>query len=488
MAGRAGSALVWKGIQLSATKLIYVARLLILARLLSPDDFGLFAIAAIVTGVLLTLSDLGIAPALIQKEHPQQQDYLAAWNLEILRALAIAAILFCMAPLIAGLFGDLRAVAIIQVLALRPLLMALASNQLARLNRNLEFRTMAALKIPAALIDLTVAVCLANSLGVWALVAGIFAGEAVTVILANLLRPWKPAFALRLEDIRPLINYGRWIFLTGLVALAGSTILQLVVAQKLGAAELGLFYLALQITRLPSDVTDQVFNPVAFPLYSRLKANKQRIRHAFRTIFVGMSGILVPAYALLIALAPSLTTNILGPEWTGAAPLIQVLAIAGLISALSDAVAPLLNGTGQPNKVAVIEAAQSIPIIFLVWQLADVYGAVGAASALIPAMLLSQVVSGLFLRQTVDGQLWYLLPPVAAIIVAAAAGATLAFSLDGAIQGAPGLALAAIVGTMLILAILLICDRRFAFGIVDDIFHAFPRLKAISAQRRNSRD
>jgi len=433
----------------------------------------------VVLGVLLTLSDLGITPALIHKDHVGRRDYVAGWSMEIVRALTISGILFASAPMIADIFGEPRSTNIIRALALRPLFAALASTQLAQLNRNLDFRTIAFLKVPAAVLDLAVAVSLAETLGVWAMVIGVLFGEALTVILAFTMKPWRPGFSLNLQDIRPLLNYGRWILLTGMVALAGGTVLQAVIARQLGAAELGMFYLALQLANLPSEVTDQVVNPVAFPLYSRLRTSQQRLLRAFRSIFVGMSAVLLPSYALLLALAPSLTTNILGENWAGTAPVIQVLALAAIVSILSDAVAPLLNGVGQPHKVTVLESVQSAMVIIFVWYLAPTFGVVGAAGALLPAMLVSQVISGLFLGRIIDKPSKHLLGPLLAVASAAVVGALIASALDRIGAGIVGFIFAAVAGIAVILSLLWFFDRRFQFGIRDDILRAFPQLRAL---------
>jgi O-antigen/teichoic acid export membrane protein len=486
MATRAGSALFWKGVQLSVTKFLYFARLLILARLLAPDDFGLFAIAAVVLGVLLTLSDLGIGPALVHKDEVDRRDYVVAWTLEILRALMISGLLLISAPFVAELFGEPRAVNIIRALALRPILVALASIQLAKLNRGLEFRTLAALKLPAAFIDLVVAVSLAKTLGVWAMVIGILAGEVATVIIAYTRRPWRPGFSLRRENVLQLVTFGRWIFLTGVIALAGGTVLQAVISRKLGTAELGLFYMALQLANLPSEVTDQVITPVAFPLYARLRTNRQRVSRAFRTIYVGMSAFLVPTYALLIVLAPSLTSSILGPDWAGTAPVIQILAGAGLISVLSDAAVPLLNGLGQPYKVTILESVQSFIVIVSVWYLAEEYGVVGAASALLPALFVLQFMAATFLRATLGPPLTYLLPPIVAIVLASVGGAILAVSMDRLFSGIGGFIAAALGGALFVFLIVWSCDRRLGFGIQDDVLLAFPQLKSLTSRFKKS--
>jgi O-antigen/teichoic acid export membrane protein len=244
--------------------------------------------------------------------------------------------------------------------------------------------------------------------------------------------------------------------------------------------------MALQLANLPSEVTDQVITPVAFPLYARLRTNRQRVSRAFRTIYVGMSAFLVPTYALLIVLAPSLTSSILGPDWAGTAPVIQILAGAGLISVLSDAAVPLLNGLGQPYKVTILESVQSFIVIVSVWYLAEEYGVGGAASALLPALFVLQFMAATFLRATLGPPLTYLLPPIVAIVLASVGGAILAVSMDRLFSGIGGFIAAALGGALFVVLIVWSCDRRLGFGIQDDFLLAFPQLKSLTSRFKKS--
>jgi hypothetical protein len=160
-------------------------RLLILARLLTPDDFGLVAIAVTSIGFFLSVTDVGMIPALVQGDEVDEKQYNAAWTVGVLRAAAIAVIVFFATGLIATVFAEPRAIPIIQVLALRPLLDALNSIKVADLTRRLQFRPLATYKLAEALVATLTSILLAASWGVWALVAGVlgrFADQPDTVL------------------------------------------------------------------------------------------------------------------------------------------------------------------------------------------------------------------------------------------------------------------------------------------------------------------
>ncbi len=172
LARRAGDALTWKAIQLAGTKGTFFGRTLILASILSPDDFGLFAIPIIALGFLTTTTELGMMPALVHLPEANEAHYNGAWTAGVVRALGISAVLMVAAPVIAAIFAEPRAVAILRVLALKPLIDAIASIRIAELSRDLKYRRLTIVSLSAVAVDTVVSLTLAMALGVWALVVG----------------------------------------------------------------------------------------------------------------------------------------------------------------------------------------------------------------------------------------------------------------------------------------------------------------------------
>jgi O-antigen/teichoic acid export membrane protein len=476
---RAGNALLWQATQHFGVKAIFLVRLLILARLLSPDDFGLLAISSVVIDVLLRVTNFGMIPALVQRVEADQEHYDVAWTVGILRALAITSVTILAAPIVAQLFAEPRATELIRVLALRPLIDAGASIKVARLTRDLHFRSLAFIELPKALANTLVAVASAQWLGVWALVAGVLAGSATYLIGSYIVVPHRPRLNFNRHAARSLIQFGRWVFFTSLVVMAGQATLRLVIGRQLGAAELGLYYLAASLAFLPYEIASQVVGQVAFPFYSRLQMDTRQVSLAFRSILTSLSALLVPACALLIALAPSLVDNVLGPEWQGTAAIIGVLALASIADLLGSAIAPILEGMGRPDRTLVIEAVQSSVLIALAWLLVGHFGAVGAAMAWLPATVTAQIVGIVLLCQIVPRPFAGLALPLGAIAVASGVAGALALGVDRMIPGVSGLLLAGLTGILVVGFLLWIVERRFALGISDGLVRAFPRVAAL---------
>jgi O-antigen/teichoic acid export membrane protein len=479
LAKQAGTAVVWKAAQLAGIKGIFLARLLILARLLAPEDFGLLAIAMTAIGFLLKVTDIGMIPALVQRLDATARHYHSAWTVGVLRAANVTVITALAAPIIASLFGEPQAVHVIQVLALRPLLEATASIKVAELTRQMRFRSLACISVPAAIVETLVAIALARHLGVWALVIGVLTGSAASVLLSYIMAPYRPHLSFNWSAVRPLIQYGRWIFITGLLSLAGSSVLQVVISRRLGAAELGVYFLAGKLAFLPYEVVSEVMGSVAFPLYARLQAKVVQAGRAFQTIVTGMASLLLPTYTLLIVLAPSLVQNVLGPRWTGTVPVIQVLALVGIVGLSGDAIGPLLRGFGRPSLVAVLEVIQSSLLILLVWSLAGRYGLVGAALAWLLAIGVSQVFSVMFARQLLHRPFAGLGAPLLAIAAVSAVGAMLAVGINSTFAGVIGLVVAGLAAVAVTVSLLWVLDRRFHLGLAGQLHRAFPQVASL---------
>jgi O-antigen/teichoic acid export membrane protein len=476
LAKLAGTALLWRAIELAGVKIIFLVRLLILARLLSPDDFGLLAIAMTAIGFLLSITDFGMVPALVQRSELNKQHYNAAWTVIVVRAAGIAAIVFLAAPLIANVFNEPRAIPILQVLSIRPLLEASASIRIADLIRDLEFRSLAFVKLSEGVINTIIAIGLARYFGVWALVWGALAGTTAYLVMSYLLAPHRPSLLFDFKAIQPLIRFGRWIFLTGLIAVFGGLTLRVVISRQLGTAQLGLYFLAASLAFLPSEVATKVAGYVAFPLYARLQSDIQQATRAFRAMLTGMSAILFPVCFLIIVLAPSIVQNILGPRWEGTVPVIRILALISMIGVLGEATVPILKGLGQPYKVTMLETVQSLLIIIFVWGLASRYGLIGAVLAWLPAILVSQLCSVVFMKQILWKPFTGLKTPMVAITAASLAGAMIALVVDNIIPGISGFVMANLIALITIGTLLWVSDRRFALGLVDNLGRIFPQV------------
>lgn len=454
----------WRAIQLAGVQGVYFLRLVLLAQLLAPDAFGLVAVAMVAIGVIARITDLGMVPALVQRQSASVEEYDAAWTVGLLRALTIALVLAVFALPVARIFGEPSAAPVIQALAWRPVIEAAASIGIVRLTRQMEFRRLAMIAVPAAVIDLTVAVLTAGQIGVWALVAGALAGSGTTLLLSYLLAPHRPRLRFRFETIRPLIRYGRWVMATGIIALVGSSLSQIAISRIEGVAALGLYFLAWRVAFLPIDAMSAVVASVAFPMFARIRDDTQKTAATFRTLLTGESAVLLPVYALVFVLAPALEV-ILGERWAGTAPIVRILSVAAVTGTLGELVTPLLMGRGRADRAFVLEALQTGVLVVVLIPLVLALGARGAALAWLAGNVAALLLIIAWLRSLVPGGLALEPKPFLATLVAAAIAAAAAHACASAMPPTAGLVAGALAGVASAAVTLIVLDRSMRLGL-----------------------
>ena len=468
--------MVWKLVQMGGVKMIYLVRLLVLAILLAPEDFGLVAIAVTATGFLFNITNFGMVSALVQSKEMDDEKYDAAWTFDFCRSFVLVMVTVTTAPLIADIFAEPRAVPIIQILAVRPFIEAMTSIRMAGLNRNLVFRPLAVSYIVEAIVNTSLSILFARTWGVWALVAGTIGGTIGMVITSYYFAPYRPRLLLKWATIKPLINFGRWIFATNLIVLTSGYLLRVLITRQFGSAGLGIYVLASQLAFLPGDVAGEAVGAVAFPLFARLQNEIQQATRVFRALFSGLAAVLYPICALIMVLAPSLTQDILGPDWAGTEDVISILAVVVMIGIFGEAAVSLFKGFGQPYRITVLELIQSSFTLAFVWILTKPFGLAGAALAWLPTILFSQLLSALFLQKILDNPFRGLERPFLAIVVATGLCVATAVLTKSIIPGMVGF-LAAITGGILVAgASLWGADRLYNLGFARNLVLAFPQI------------
>ncbi|MBW2541934.1 MAG: lipopolysaccharide biosynthesis protein [Deltaproteobacteria bacterium] len=488
LSSQASSAVRWRTAQLIGVNAIFLIRVLVLARILAPDAFGLFAIALVPIGILLQASELGMIPALVHAREPTQRHYDVAWTIGLARGLVTAGLVVALAPWVAEFAGEPRAASITRVLALQPLLLAISSIRVAELQRQLKFRPLAIIHLGEAMANTIAAVALAPLIGVWALVAGMLAGNLLRLVISYIVAPYAPRVAFNAGAARSLVRFGQWVFVAALTSTIGGALLRLLISRQLGAAELGIYYLATRLTFLLGGTVIDVGSSVAFPIYARLQEEREEAIRVFRAVWSATMALIVPAFALFIALAPSIVTDVLGAQWQGTEAVLRILAGVCILSIFGDVTGPIWQGMGQPWRNALIEALQSAVLLIGVWLLASRLGVIGAALAWIPAVLVTQLVSAIFLPRVLSRPMRGLSSTALAVVTSALVGAATALLIDRAVDGLPGTIAAAVAGGLVALAGLWFGDRRFDLGLVHSLQRVFPRLPWPGSLGNDARD
>lgn len=352
---RAGSALLWKVVQLGGSKILYLAGTLVLGRLLTPDDFGLVAIATVAIVTAMVATDTGMTAALVQLRVRKPVHYDVAWSVGLLRGVIVSGALLMLAPWLADLFAEPRAVPLLQLIAFKPLIDAFRSPRLADLIRELKFKALAAIEVVAVAVEIALAITLAPRWGGMAIIAGRLVGSVTLVLLSYAVAAYRPSLRLNAAAARDLISFGRWMLAIGITGVAVELLVQVLVSRRLGVADLGVLFLAAKLAWAPTQFAGEAIASAAFPLYARLRDDGARLGTVFRAHLIGAMMLLLPVTALVIGLAQPLESHVLGAAWAGTAPMIALLAFAYSLRFFFDALAPLLKGMGRARELFLIE-------------------------------------------------------------------------------------------------------------------------------------
>ena len=361
-----------------------IARLMILARILAPSDFGLMGTALLVMATLEAFSQTGFQPALVQKKEDIKEYLNTAWTGLILRGIILFAILYFVAPYAANFFNEPAAKSIIRVSGFSILLQAFANIGIIYLYKELEFNKQFVYESSGIFTDFLVATFAAFTLkSVWALVFGSLAGNLVRCIVSYIIHPYKPRLNLELGKTRELFGYGKWILGSRILVFTGAQIDKICVGRLLGAASLGFYGMAYQISDIPATEITYVIGRVAFPAYSKIQDHRVRLQQAYFQITRLTIAISVPIAIGVVFLASDFTRIFLGEKWLPMVPAMQLFAGAGLIKSIVSTGGPLFAGSGRPNFGFYIQLIRGLIMIVGIYPLTIHMGIPGAALCVI---------------------------------------------------------------------------------------------------------
>jgi O-antigen/teichoic acid export membrane protein len=486
LAAKTGGAFLWRSAGLGAEKLIFLIRLFVVASIVAPEAFGLVAIGMTAKAIMSRLTDFGLVAALIHRPSSDKAHLDTAWTISMIRGFGITAILFVAAPYIAAAFGEADATNIIRALAVATLIESAASMQIARITRELQFRRIALVRLSGAIANAVVSIWYAEILGAWALVWGSIAGAGIYTLGTYIAAPYRPAFKWAVSARDRVLEFGRWIFAIGVLGVLAEGLLRWIVTTKLGLAELGLYFLAARLAYLPAQLTTDIFDQIAFPVYARLQDDSAKLTRVFRSMVTSLAAVLLPAGLVFFVMVPWIVEHLLGSRWDGSTAVMQAIVLATVIGIISDAAIPLLKGVGRPSRVVVLEIIRIAVLLLSAWFLTGPFGLLGIGLAEVIAAVVSQIVVIYLLLPVLKNPFSGLRPTSIAILTAALCGALLSWLMLQVFPNAGGLVLAAMAGGLGSITIGIILDRMFRLGILTILLEPFPRLASIAD--RLSRD
>ena len=333
---KAASGMIWTSIQkFSKTGIQFISGI-ILARLLTPFDYGCIGMLAIFMVLAEQFIDGGFGSALIQKKKPTQTDYstIFYWNLGL--SVLMYVVLYISAPAIARFYDIPLLCQVLRVQGIILFIYALNVIQRSMLKKQLKFKVIATTRIVTSVIALIATIITAYlGFGVWALVLQNLIGAAIPMVAFWAYTKWKPSLTFSWKSFKELFGFGFYMFLTHLINRFGTQLQGLLIGRFYDPITLGFFSKAQNTEKLASHTISGVMTSVTYPLYVEAQDNMHQMHNMIKRLTTTIFYITCPMLAILLLIAKPIFIILYSDRWINSIPYFQVLCLAGMGICLS---------------------------------------------------------------------------------------------------------------------------------------------------------
>jgi O-antigen/teichoic acid export membrane protein len=407
--------LAWKATSSGTLQLMKIAVGVVLARLLTPHDYGLAGMVIVFSTLVLVFSDLAFGAALIYRKRLSEDDRSTVFWTSVAVGAALTLVGVALAKPLADFYGEPEVQPLFAVMSVTFVITALSSTQIALLSREMNFRTLELRKIGGALASGATGIGLAAAgFGAWAIIGQQIALAATSTILLWLAFPWRPRFRFSVKSLRSLGGYSANVFGSRLLFYANRNADNLLIGRFLGPAALGAYAVAYNVMLLPISQISIPVQDVLFPAFSRLQDDVEAIRTAWLRVNRAIASLTMPALLGLIAVAPDFVHVVLGDQWSSATRVIQILAWVGLLQSLQGLNSSILRAVDRTKtlfrySVIVLVASLIAFVAGLHW------GIIGVATAYAISSTIVEPVYTWMTARSVGLSLWGFARPLAGV-------------------------------------------------------------------------
>ncbi|MBM4431435.1 MAG: MOP flippase family protein [Chloroflexi bacterium] len=367
LAGAAARGVVWTATSFFTRQFFQWTITIILARLLRPDEFGIVGMAALVTGFVAIVNELGLAASIVQRKEVTDVHLSTAFWATLAAGSLVWAIVVAISPLAATFFRQPLVKPILVMSGLGLVIGPLGIVQQALLTKSLEFKKLAVVEMfSTAAGGLSSVVLALAGWGAWSLVLGGLLGASLEVTGRWLVCHWRPRFAFDFHAFRQLFRFGRNVMLANIVNYFGANIDYMLVGRVLGSSALGLYTKAYELATLPQTRFAPVITRVAFPSFSCIQDDNARLRQGYLQMVSYVSMITVPALMGLAVVSPEFIQVLYGPQWGQSTWPLRILCVAGAMYSLLTIGGPVVLAKGRSDIPLITSSIRVVAIGILV--------------------------------------------------------------------------------------------------------------------------
>ena len=364
----------------------------VLARYLSPEDFGLMAMAFLVINYLKRVQSFGVDDALIYHQNQSRRALDTAFSLNVLFGGLLTVLTFYSAPVISGFFNAPGLTPIVQVLSAWFCITNLGSAHDAVLRRDLRFKTVFIPQTCQRFVKGSLSIGLAVAgWGVWSLVWGQMAGATCATLIYWIIGGWLPRFRFDPQILIRILSYGvQTVFLKFLQGVF-KNIDYLIIGRRLGATDLGFYTIAFRLPDILIGGIQSAVMPVLFPAFSKIQEDTVALGHAFLGAFRFITLVTLPMGGGLMVIAPDFVTVFYTQRWAAAVPVMQALSIYIIATSFDSLAEIVYKSTGRLRTANIIGIIKTTMAVAVLWTAAE-YGIFAVAASQVGIVLVANFI------------------------------------------------------------------------------------------------
>ncbi|MDN5307373.1 MAG: teichuronic acid exporter [Eubacteriaceae bacterium] len=367
------SGLLWSFVDTIAGQGITFIVGIILARILSPREFGLIGMITVFIAVSESFINSGFSSALIRKKDCTNIDFSTVFYFNLAAGILFFLILFFTAPFIAGFFDEPKLKPIVQVLGIVLIIDSLTLIQRTILTKRIDFKLQARISVIASLGSGVIAIVMAyKGFGVWSLVAQRIAKQGLNSIFLWLWNRWKPLLVFSMQSFKELFGFGSKLLVSGLIDTLYRNIYYLIIGKFFSAQELGYYTRADEFQRIPSQNLNGIIGRVSYPVLASIQDDKLRLKNNYQKLIRSTMFITFILMLGMAAAAEPMIITLIGEKWRPSIIYLQMLSFVGMMYPLHALNLNMLQVSGRSDlflKLEVIKKILAIPtiVIGVIW-------------------------------------------------------------------------------------------------------------------------
>jgi len=401
---------IWVFLLRIIQQVLGLLKIIIVAWILSPTEYGIVVFAILVISIVDTFSQTGIQQALIQKGEDIDEYLDSAWTLSLLRGVLLFLLTLLISPIASQYFGSLQSNEMIQVLSISFFISGMMNIGTIFFQKTLNFRRQFSLDFWPFIGDFSATFfTLLAFQSIWAIVIGILFGNVIKLFLSYTTHPFRPRVSFDFKKLKSLMNFSKHIMFSTIMIFLLMQGDDFYVAKILGISSLGLYQMAYTLSNLPATQVSQVISQVTLPAYCLINKSRTLLKKAYLKVLNVTILISFPISGFLFTLGPDIVLIFFGEQWKPMSICLQILVLFGTIRSVNGTIGPVFLSMGLPAYLSKVVLFQVIIMFILIIPLTHYYAIAGTAMAVLIPNMIAFIIQLIYLQKSLNIKVYEIL-------------------------------------------------------------------------------